>query len=102
MRIDHLVVAVRDLDEAARRYREELGLDSAPGGRHPGWGTGNRIVPLGDDYVELIALIDADEAAGHPSGRAVLAAAEGGDRLFATCVATDDIEGVASRLGLEV
>lgn len=102
MRIDHLVVAVRDLDEAARRYREELGLDSAPGGRHPGWGTGNRIVPLGDDYVELIAVIDADEAAGHPSGRAVLAAAEGGDRLFATCVATDDIEGVASRLGLEV
>jgi hypothetical protein len=96
------VYAVRDLDETAARLRRELGLDSVPGGRHPGWGTGNRIVPLGDDYIELIAVIDPDEAAGDPFGRAVLAAAEAGDRLLATSVATDDIEGVAARLGLEV
>jgi len=100
--IDHVVYAVRDLDEAADRLRRELGLDSAAGGRHPGWGTANRIVPLGEDYLELIAVIDADEAAGHPFGRAVLDSTEGGDRLFAMCVATDDIEGVATRLGLEV
>jgi catechol 2,3-dioxygenase-like lactoylglutathione lyase family enzyme len=102
LRLDHVVYAVRDLDETAARLRRELGLDSVPGGRHPGWGTGNRIVPLGDDYIELIAVIDPDEAAGHPFGRAVLAAAEGGDRLFATSIATDDIEDVAARLGLEV
>jgi hypothetical protein len=102
LRIDHVVYAVRDLDETAARLRRELGLDSAPGGRHPGWGTGNRIVPLGEDYIELIAVIDPDEAARDPFGRAVLAAVEGGDRLFATSVATDNIEGVAARLGLEV
>jgi hypothetical protein len=100
--IDHVVYAVRDLDEAADRLRRELGLDSAAGGRHPGWGTANRIVPLGRDYVELIAVVDADEAAGHPFGRAVLDSTGRGDRLFAMCVATDDIEGVATRLGLEV
>jgi catechol 2,3-dioxygenase-like lactoylglutathione lyase family enzyme len=102
LRLDHVVYAVRDLDEAAARLRRELGLDSVPGGRHPGWGTGNRIVPLGDDYIELIAVIDPDEAAEHPFGRAVLVATEGGDGLFAISVATDDIEGVAARLGLEV
>lgn len=102
LRLDHIVFAVRDLDEAADRFRRELGLDSAVGGRHTGWGTANRIVPLGEEYVELIAVIDADEAAGHPFGRAVIAATEGGDHLFATCVATHDIESVATRLGLEV
>lgn len=102
LRIDHVVYAVRGLDETAARLRRELGLDSVPGGRHPGWGTGNRIVPLGDDYIELIAVLDPDEAAGHAFGRAVLAATEGGDGLFAVSVATDDIDGVAARLGLEV
>ena len=102
LRIDHVVYAVRDLDDTAARLRRELGLDSIPGGRHPKWGTGNRIVPLGEDYLELIAVIDPDEAAGDPFGRAVLAETEGGDHLFSTSVATDDIEGVAARLGLEV
>ena len=30
------------------------GLASIPGGVHPAWGTANRIIPLGSDYVELI------------------------------------------------
>ncbi len=45
--IDHVVLAVSDLDEAAERLRRDHGLASVPGGVHPGWGTGNRIVPLG-------------------------------------------------------
>lgn len=102
LRLDHVVFAVRDLDEAADRLRRELGLDSAAGGRHAGWGTANRIVPLGEDYVELLAVVDSDEAAGHPFGRAVISATEGGDHLLATCVATNDIESVATRLGLDV
>lgn len=102
MRIDHVVYAVRDLDEAARRFREELRLDSAPGGRHPGWGTANRIVPLGEDYVELITVVDPDVAARRPFGRSVIEATEHGDHLLSICLATDDIEGVAARLGLDV
>ena len=102
LRIDHVVVAVRDLDAAARRFREDLGLDSAPGGRHRGWGTANRIVPLGEDYVELISVVDPAEAAHSSFGRSLLALTQEGDRLFAVCVATGDIEAVAARLGLEV
>lgn len=45
--IDHLIVCVGDLDEAARSFKDRLGLNSVEGGRHPGHGTANRIIPLG-------------------------------------------------------
>jgi len=102
LRIDHAIYAVRDLDAAATRFAEELGLTSVPGGRHPGWGTVNRIVPLGDGYIELLAVVDADEAAGSAFGRAALAAIAAGDRLSGWVVATDDLDEVAARLGLDI
>jgi hypothetical protein len=38
------------------------GLASIEGGRHPGWGTANRIIPLGDAYIELVTVVDDEEA----------------------------------------
>jgi catechol 2,3-dioxygenase-like lactoylglutathione lyase family enzyme len=102
MRIDHVVVGTRDLEAAARRLEDELGLASVRGGRHPGWGTGNRIVPLGESYLELLGIVDPEEAASSSFGRAVQALVEGGDRLLLWCVATDDLEGLAVRLDLTV
>ena len=64
--LDHVIVTVHELDAAARRYHEEHGLGSVPGGRHAGHGTGNRIVPLGTSYIELMAVVDGDEAASSP------------------------------------
>jgi hypothetical protein len=100
--IDHVVVAVEDLDAAAVRWREGFGLDSAPGGVHPAWGTGNRIVPLGPTYVELIAVLDPATAATTDLGRAVGEVSAAGDAPLVWCVGTDDLEGTASRLGLDV
>jgi hypothetical protein len=102
LRIDHVVYAVRDLDEAAERFRRDLGLDSTPGGRHPGWGTANRIVPLGEDYLELISVVDGDRAARTTFGRSLLERSAVGDGWFAVCVAADDLQAVARRLDLEV
>jgi len=102
LRIDHVVLAVRDLDAAGTRILEQLGLGSVPGGRHPGWGTGNRIVPLGEEYVELLAVVDPVEAAASPVGTWIANASRSGDRLVAWCVWTDDIEEAAARLGLAV
>ena len=99
LRVDHLIYAVDDLDEAAARFLDEYGLASVAGGRHPGWGTANRIVPLGPDYLELVAVVDEVEAAASDFGRAVLAAGAG---LAGWAVATDDLAGVARRLGLDV
>ncbi len=101
-RIDHVVLVVPDLDAAAERIRSELGLGSVAGGRHPAWGTGNRIIPLGREYVELLAVVDRAAAAASPVGTWVRDAAAAGDRLAAWCVSTDDLDAVAEQRGLAV
>lgn len=102
LRLDHVVYAVDDLDAAAERFRSELGLDSAPGGRHPVWGTANRIVPLGDDYIELIAVEDPGKAGASPFGRSVMDAAERGGAPITICAATDQLGSIVMRLDLTV
>jgi hypothetical protein len=101
--IDHVIYATADLDAAASRVESELGLSAIQGGRHEGHGTHNRIVPLGGGYLELMAVADTDEAASSPIGSAVQERlAEQGDGLFAWCIAVDDVEREADRLGLPV
>jgi hypothetical protein len=102
MRIDHAVYAVRDPDVAGELLQTRYGLESVPGGRHPPWGTANRIVPLGDDYVELLAVVDADVGRTTTLGRALLDLTAEGDRWFAVCLADDDLEATAARLDLAV
>ncbi|HLN14742.1 MAG TPA: VOC family protein, partial [bacterium] len=60
--IDHVLIAVPDLAEGARKMEDAYGLRAIEGGRHPGAGTGNMIVPLGTSYLELIAVVDPGEA----------------------------------------
>lgn len=102
MQIDHVVYGVQDLEAAATRMRQEFGLGSVPGGHHPGWGTGNRIVPLGPSYIELLAAVDAAEAGRSELGRQLIEAVAEGDRFLAWCVSTEDVDAVAARLGLSV
>lgn len=102
LRIDHVVYAVRDLDEAGERFHAAYGLVSVPGGVHPRWGTGNRLIPFGSDYLELIAVIDPGAARTTALGRTLLELTEAGDRWFAVCLADDDIELTGMRLGLRV
>jgi hypothetical protein len=102
LRLDHVVYAVPDLDEAAVRFIEEFALDSTPGGRHERWGTANRIVPLGDQYVELVAAVDEAAAARTGFGRGVLERASGGGGWFTLAAVADDLDAVAARLGLEI
>jgi hypothetical protein len=101
LEIDHVLIAVSDLDGAAQRLREEHGLESIAGGRHPGWGTGNRIVPLGREYLELIGVVDPAEAAGSPFGSWLMKQVQWGDRLLRCCLRPSDIEETAGRLGVE-
>ena len=102
LRLDHVVYAVPDLDEAAVRFREMFGLDSTEGGRHERWGTANRIVPLGDQYLELVAVVDETAAARTGFGRGVLERASAGGGWFTLAVVADDLDAVAERLGLEI
>jgi catechol 2,3-dioxygenase-like lactoylglutathione lyase family enzyme len=61
-RFDHAVIAVRNLDEAIRRYRA-LGFDVRPGGGHGGLGTHNALIRFGLDYLELLSVSHEAEAA---------------------------------------
>ena len=55
LRLDHLVVLVRDLDTAVENYRR-LGFTVAPGGRHADGATHNALVVFADGtYLELVA-----------------------------------------------
>ncbi len=99
--LDHVLLAVPALGPASASLMRTHGLASVPGGRHPGHGTENRIVPLGGSYLELVAAVDAAEAGTSLFGRRVAAAANRGGP-FAVCLRVPDIEPVARRLGLEI
>jgi Glyoxalase-like domain len=103
VRIDHAVLAVANLDEAAARLTAGTGLATIAGGRHPRWGTANRIVPLGADYLELLAVVEPGLGAGTSLGRRLTALSrDGRDRWFSVCLADPDIDRTAARLGLDV
>ena len=90
--MDHLVIAVRDLDDAARELEERVGLAATGGGRHPSLGTQNRLAWLGDTYVELIAIEDRGVAEGSWLGVPTIAALERGGGLATWAIATDSID----------
>lgn len=98
MRLDHVIYGTADLDAAQRRIEAELGLEVLPGGRHVGQGSHNRIVPLGDGYLELMAIHDPEEAATNPFGEILLEVLPV-ERLVGWAVLVDDIDAVAQRLG---
>jgi hypothetical protein len=105
VRLDHLILAVGDLDAAAAALTERTGLAVLPGGVHPRWGTANRIVPLGDAYLELVTVVDRTVAEGTAFGRAVVSAgvlAEGAAALVGWAVEPEDFEATAERLGVDV
>lgn len=55
--VDHIVVAVRDLDQAAGAWAS-LGFTMSPRGTHSAHlGTGNYTTMFGDDYVELLGVL---------------------------------------------
>jgi catechol 2,3-dioxygenase-like lactoylglutathione lyase family enzyme len=99
--IDHLVIAVRDLDGAARLY-ERLGFVVGGRNRHP-WGTENRLVQFGRSYLELIAIGEGAEIPPHAPRafsfgafvRDYLARREG---LAMLALSTDDARGDATSL----
>ncbi|PVE23501.1 VOC family protein [Microvirga sp. KLBC 81] len=65
-RIDHLVIAVHDLDKAADFYRR-LGFQVGTRNRHS-WGTENRIIQFPGTFLELITVGEGARIPPHKPG----------------------------------
>jgi Glyoxalase-like domain len=98
--IDHVILPVRDLALEAAGLEARYGLASIEGGRHPAWGTANWIVPLGDAYLELVAVADRETADRSTFGKWIASAIPG--RPLGWAVRTDLIDAVGHRLGQPV
>lgn len=90
--IDHVVIAVADLERAIAGFGE-LGFTVVRGGRHAGLGTHNALVAFADGaYFELIAF--RVETSAHPWFTAV----RRGGGLTDFCMQTDNLEVDAAAL----
>jgi Glyoxalase-like domain len=100
--LDHVLIAVTDLEAAAREFEAHHGLASVDGGRHRDWGTANRIVPLGSSYLELVSVVDQGVAAGSAFGRWIGEGATDSGQLIGWAVRTTQLDELAGRLALTV
>lgn len=99
LELDHVIVCVADLETSVGDFESQHGVTSVDGGRHPGHGTANRIIPLGPNYLELLAVVDVDEARLSPLGSWALdqIGVPGGGGV---CLRTNDLDSVCRRLRL--
>ncbi len=102
LELDHVVLAAVDLDAAGLELERRHALASVEGGRHSGFGTVNRIVPLGDAYLELVAVADEVAAASTAFGRWMTAGRAAPYAPLGWAVRTTHLDSHAARLGLSV
>src|SRR5437763_10075283 len=60
--LDHVIIGVNDLAQATSVFSEKIGLVPRGGGSHRSGGTANRIILIGDTYLELITIQRPAEA----------------------------------------
>jgi catechol 2,3-dioxygenase-like lactoylglutathione lyase family enzyme len=101
-RLDHLVILVRDLEEAVEDYGG-LGFRVTPGGEHADGLTRNALVPFRDGaYLELVSFIDPEDGRDNVWGWREFLPHEG---LVDYCAASDGLREDVERLrglGFEV
>jgi catechol 2,3-dioxygenase-like lactoylglutathione lyase family enzyme len=85
--LDHIIIGVNNLEQAAHIFSEKLGLTVSGGGNHPEGGTANRIIVIGDTYIELIAVRNPAEAQ-----ESMLKRLAQSDGLLNVVFASDDIQ----------
>lgn len=96
LRLDHLAIAAEQLDEGAEIVAERLGLPLTAGGKHAHMATHNRLLGLGDLYLEVISIDPEAPAPAWPRWFD-LDHFSGPPRLTNWICATDDLDGMLAR-----
>ncbi len=86
--IDHILVAVKDLEKAVRDYSLVFGFGPTWQGNHPYLGTKNALFPLENMYLELIAIDDEGPLAKTVNEHLK----KKGESIFGLALETDNIE----------
>ncbi|RME20463.1 MAG: methylmalonyl-CoA epimerase [Deltaproteobacteria bacterium] len=90
-RLDHIAIAVADLDAAIRRFADDLGVPLAGTEDVPAARTRTAFLPVGDTRIELVAPLD-----GQGPIQRFLDKRGGG--LHHICFSTDDLDADMKRL----
>ncbi len=86
--IDHILVAVKNLEKAVRDYSFVFGFGPTWQGNHPSLGTKNALFPLENMYLELIAIDDEGPLAKTVNEHLK----KNGESIFGLALETDNIE----------
>lgn len=100
--VDHVVIAVRDLEGATDDYAALLGRRPSWRGEHPAYGTRNTLFRIDNTYVELLAL---GARQGEWAGELTNFLDHHGEGVYALALGTADVDGTvreARSRGLEV
>lgn len=89
--LDHLVIAVRDLDLASQNYQRLLGRKPSWAGHHPTYGTANVLFRIDNCYIELLA--PAEQSQDSAWNRELIGRLDTvGEGLYAMALGTEDIQ----------
>lgn len=90
-RIDHLAIAVEDIEAALDFFRDALGLEVTHTDVEEGQGVVVAFMPVGDSEIELIEPVETDSGVARFLERR-------GPGLHHICLEVDDLDGAMARM----
>ncbi len=91
MKIDHVAIAVKDLDAALEFYRDALGLEVADRREIPAEGVEIAFLPMGESEIELLRPLDESNSIGR-------FIAKRGEGIHHICLRVEEIETAVAKL----
>jgi methylmalonyl-CoA epimerase len=84
-KIDHVAIVVKNLEEALKVYKDDLGFTSEGIASFPEIGIRQAFLPIGESYIHLVEPAD-------PKGEVARYIENRGEGLYLLAVTTDDIK----------